>query len=222
VTVTSLPALHAAIALAERPILARAMRRLPLPPDVLALLKIAAGDAPTCRAATAATGRRQVTIRNAAVLYIQLVVLTANADSYRVLGAAADAAQQDLREHMRWFMKWLHPDRCTSAWESAFAARVLSAWQDVKSPDRRARYDRVRMAPQHGGRAWRPAIPWIAPATTARRRRRRRVPAIAVAAAVAAGVAALLLWPNWRAAPWGSESKPVSQSVIASGGPPAK
>ncbi|HWS25159.1 MAG TPA: J domain-containing protein, partial [Xanthomonadales bacterium] len=65
-----------------------------------------------------------------------------NADSYRVLGVAADSAQEQLRENYRWLMKWLHPDRNQDGWEAVYADRVNIAWQDMKTPERRAEYDR--------------------------------------------------------------------------------
>ena len=190
-------ALHVALDLAERPFLARAVRRQPLPPDVLTILKIAAGDEASRRVAAAATGKSAAAIREAAFLYVGHVLLADGADCYRVLGVAADAPQAELREHMRWLMKWLHPDRCTSAWEAAFAARVLSAWQEVKSPDRRARYDRLLSGKAERRHAWVPGIPRIAGPERSPRRTWTRGRAFA-ALAVVAVVSAMLLTPAQR------------------------
>lgn len=46
-----------------------------------------------------------------------------------------------MRDNYRWLMKWLHPDRNQDGWEAVYADRVNVAWQDLKTPDRRARYD---------------------------------------------------------------------------------
>ena len=40
-------------------------------------------------------------------------------------------------------MKWLHPDRNQDGWEAVYADRVNVAWQDLKTPDRRAEYMQV-------------------------------------------------------------------------------
>lgn len=128
--------------LARRPALARAMRRQPLPDDVLTVIKIAAGSDEVCRTIATRAGMGVAQVREAAIVYLQAVVLHSQADSYRVLGAPRGSNQAVLREHMGWLMKWLHPDRDQSDWESALAQRVSAAWEDLKSPERRARYDR--------------------------------------------------------------------------------
>ena len=40
-----------------------------------------------------------------------------------------------MRTHLRWLMRWLHPDHNPAAWRSAFAGRVLTAWREASSPD---------------------------------------------------------------------------------------
>jgi curved DNA-binding protein CbpA len=41
-------------------------------------------------------------------------------------------------------VKWLHPDKDPQGQRSVFASRVTSAWDDLKTPDRRAGYDKGR------------------------------------------------------------------------------
>lgn len=135
-------ALFLALDLAATPILAKAMRRQPLPGDVLGLIRIAAGDTEACRQAAVLAGRSPESVREAAILYLQHVLLAPNADNYRILGVGADAPHERVREHMRWMMKWAHPDRSRSDWESVFAERVLAAWHELKTPERRRHYDR--------------------------------------------------------------------------------
>ncbi|MEX0852704.1 MAG: hypothetical protein WD036_05385 [Bauldia sp.] len=135
-------ALYVALELASWPSLASAMRGQPLPADVLGLIRIAAGDPEACRDAAQLTERGAEEIRDAAVLYLQQVLFAQNSDHYRVLGADREASQEILREHLRWLMKWLHPDLSRREWGSVFAERVLGCWQELRSPDRRARYDR--------------------------------------------------------------------------------
>jgi hypothetical protein len=158
-------ALHLALDLSAMPVLANIMRQQPLPRDVLEVIKIAARCPETVARAEHMSGKSAETIRQAAMLYLQSVLFAAGADHYRVLGVEPTAPHDQIREHMRWLMKWLHPDRQRSDWESAFAARVLAAWEALKSPDRRARYDRTRTVDQARSPSRRrqepPRIPWI-------------------------------------------------------------
>ncbi len=200
---TTATALYHALDLLDGPILAGLMRNEPLPDDVLMLIKIAAGDEAACRRAAAMTAASPARIRAAAVLYLQNVLLAPGADHYRVLGVAPDAPRATMRHHLGWLMKWLHPDRAASDWDSAFAERVIAAWDAVKTPQRRARYDRCRghdRSRPHPPMPLRQPIlrragsmPWIAQNDPPPRRRpgRRRALALIVVGAVAA-VAALI------------------------------
>jgi hypothetical protein len=126
-------ALDLALELARMPTLAAAMRRHPLPPDVLVVIRVAAGCPDTSREVARLTGLGAASAREACVLYLQQILLARDADSYRVLGVARGAPRKQMREHMRWLLKWLHPDRNQDEWESVFAERVLKAWRDLGS-----------------------------------------------------------------------------------------
>jgi len=161
-------ALYLALDLAGMPTLAGVMQRGSLPIGVIDVIKIAARCPETSRRAVSLTGESPEAIRDAAILYLQSTLFYPNADCYRVLGVARDAPPEEIRLHMRWLMKWLHPDRQPNDWEATFAERVAGAWDELKSPDRRARYDRV--APRtvtssirsRSRRHWRqPWLPWI-------------------------------------------------------------
>lgn len=159
-------ALHFALDLAAMPILAGVIQREPLPQEVLDVIKIAAGCADTCQRASNITGKRPEAVRDAAIVYLQTALFFPSADSYRVLGVAREAPQEKIRQHLHWLMKWLHPDRAPSDWESTFAQRVLNAWDDLKSVERRARYDRLHPAaeakPRRSRQQWRrPWLPWV-------------------------------------------------------------
>ena len=67
-------------------------------------------------------------------------------DSYRVLGAARGAGAAELRSNMALLMRWLHPDVNANGARLMLAARVTRAWETVKTPDRRAAYDRAQAA----------------------------------------------------------------------------
>jgi hypothetical protein len=150
------------------PVLAGVMQRQALPSGVFEVIKIAARCPEASHQAEGLTGVKAEVIRQAAELYLQSVLFAPSADSYRVLGVTPDAPQDEIRRHMRWLMKWLHPDRERGEWESAFAERVLTAWEELKSLERRAQYERNRPprranAPMRAPRARqrRPQIPWI-------------------------------------------------------------
>lgn len=134
-------ALYLALDLAATPTLVGAVQRQRLAPDILEVMKIAARCPETMQQAQQSTGKKPEIIRQAAVLYLQNALFVPSGDSYRALGVNRDAPQDEIRLHMSWLMKWLHPDREHNEWESVFAERVLAAWDDLKSPSRRARYD---------------------------------------------------------------------------------
>jgi hypothetical protein len=190
-------ALQHALDLAATPGLARPMRRQPPPRDVLTVIKIAAGCQETLAAATAATGKRPEALTEASVLYLQQILFAREAGAYRILGVSSDAPQELIGQHMRWLMKWLHPDRAPNEWESAFAERVAGAWDQVKTPAKRANYDRQQgpePAPRRSSsRRQRPTYrrPWIPRRTE---RSKKISPRQLVLPALAALVLAALLF----------------------------
>lgn len=192
-------AIYHALDLLDRPLLAGAMQEQPLPPDTLTVLKIVAGDEDAIASAVGTTAKSPRRIRQASELYIQRILFAPTANHYRVLGAARDAPQEELRERLSWLMRWQHPDRTKSEWESAFVTRVLAAWDALKTPERRRRYDATLPTAVVPPRARRPKLqrpqrraPWIS-SRPARSRHggRRRVGLIALGVAVA--FAALLV-----------------------------
>ncbi len=134
--------LFQALDLATSPILVGVMRGHPVPDDVLTLIKIAGGDEESIASATRVTGRQPSQLQAAAIFYIRQVLWAGNADHYRLLGAAQDDDSRKLAEHMRWLMRWLHPDLQTDRRNKPAAARVLEAWDTLKTPQRRREYDR--------------------------------------------------------------------------------
>jgi DnaJ-class molecular chaperone len=83
-------------------------------------------------------------IRKAAAFFIEQILLHADADSYRVLGANPQSTSNELRRNMALLLKWLHPDLDRSAERSVLATRVTLAWDAVKTPERKAAYDNAR------------------------------------------------------------------------------
>jgi hypothetical protein len=140
-------ALKLALGLLHVPWRVRLVRTQPLPEGVPLLLRVAAGDDASEEAAAAATGRPREVVKQAATFFIEQVLLSPDADSYRMLGASPAASSSELRQNMALLMRWLHPDIAHKGDPSVFAARIAAAWNDLKTPERRAAYDSKRLAP---------------------------------------------------------------------------
>ena len=148
------PALKLAIDLVHVPSQVRLLRREPLPEGVPTLLRLAAGDQEAESAAVELTGRSAAVVRQAAAFFVEQILFAPNADSYRVLGASHTATAAELRRNAALLMRWLHPDLDPRGERSIFAGRVTAAWNDLKTPDRRAAYDALlqRSVHKHRGR----------------------------------------------------------------------
>ena len=119
------------------------MRKAPLPDGIVTLLRIASGDDEVTGQASAAIGVPLTRMREAAGFFIEQAMLHPEADSYRVLGARPGASTGELRRNMALLLSWLHPDHGQGE-RSVFAHRVTRAWNDLKTEERRAAYDRVK------------------------------------------------------------------------------
>jgi hypothetical protein len=140
------PAVRVAIDLVHVPSRVRLVRREPLPEGVLTVLQIAAGDEAAEIEAADAVGRPRELVRSAAAFFIEQILLGPNSDSYRVLGADRNATAAELRRNMALLLRWLHPDVDRKGLRSMFAGRVTQAWGTLKTPDRRAAYDKESAA----------------------------------------------------------------------------
>ncbi len=134
-------AVRIAIDLLQVPSRVRMIREAPLPDGMELLLRIAAGERAALEQAKLVTGRPAVVIGQAAAFFIEQILLSADADSYRVLGSCSDTPSGDLRRNMALLARWLHPDVIDNADRSLFAGRVTHAWDNLKTPQRRAAYD---------------------------------------------------------------------------------
>jgi hypothetical protein len=132
-------ALRLAIDLLSVPSRVRLARSNPLPPGVPFLLEIAAGEESARSAAAELTSRSTRVVTDAATFFIEQILLAPEADSYRVLGATRTTSSAELRRNMALLLRWLHPDMHGD--HSLYAARVTRAWNDLKTPERRAAYD---------------------------------------------------------------------------------
>jgi hypothetical protein len=134
-------ALKIALDLVRVPWRVRFLKAEKLPQGVALLLRIAAGDAEAEAAAVGMTDRRLESVHEAATFFIEQILLCPEADSYRVLGASQDADSVELRRNMALLTRWLHPDLDRHGERAVFVGRVTKAWNDLKTPERRAAYD---------------------------------------------------------------------------------
>lgn len=134
-------ALKVAIDVYHVPSRIRSVRVAPLPANVAQVLRIAAGEAEAGAEAAREAQRTEQQVREASAFFIEQILLSPESDSYRVLGAARDALAPELRRNMALLLRWLHPDLDPGGERSMFAARVLGAWENLKTPDRRSSYD---------------------------------------------------------------------------------
>lgn len=137
-------ALELAVGLLQLPSRARALRDAPLPGDVTALLDIVAGEGRARADASRLTGLTETKVGDAASFYIEQILLHPDADSYRALGASAEATNDQLRRNMALLLKWLHPDHEANSERTIYVGRVTNAWNNIKTAERRLAYDATR------------------------------------------------------------------------------
>jgi hypothetical protein len=165
-------ALRLALELLHAPWRVRVVRKQPLPDGIVLLLGVAAGDPASESAAIEAAGRPREVVRQAATFFIEQILLSADSDCYRVLGASPAAASGELRRNMALLMRWLHPDAASQGEQAVFAARIATAWNNLKTPERRAAYDEERRSAAMAGgrRTEREGTPGAMPRRSSRRR----------------------------------------------------
>lgn len=141
-------ALDIAVTLMEHPAAVRQASCLPLPGGVGLLLQVATREPGALRSAQSMTGRSPEALQAAAGFYIEQILFHPQADYYRTLGASTGVPRSELRRNMALLIKWLHPDgREQRASRSdldrgIFINRVTQAWENLKTEERRAAYDR--------------------------------------------------------------------------------
>lgn len=123
-------AVELALDLARMPALVRNAAKLPIPQDVIEVMRIAARSTTACQNAVVATGEPEAVLVEAARFYLQQLLFQPDADCYRVLGVEPGASRATIRNHMRWLLLWLHPDH-NSELDAIYAERVLKAWREI-------------------------------------------------------------------------------------------
>src|SRR5215510_6237708 len=125
--------IDSALDLARMPSFARTSMSSAIPPDIIELMRIAAGSPEACQTAVAKTGEPISVVIEAARFYLQHVLFRPDADCYRILGIEPTTSRATARSHMRWLLQWLHPDRNNNSWDAVYAERVLKAWREVST-----------------------------------------------------------------------------------------
>jgi hypothetical protein len=142
-------AIETALEAYRRPQAMRGIMRAPLPRGMLLAIKLAAAAPEEVERLFRSESAEALPLREAAAFYLQQL-LTGATDDYRQLALAPGAGLQEVKEHKRWLLKWLHPDRNGNSWESALFQRVAASAARLETALR----DGVRPlpAPRHGER----------------------------------------------------------------------
>jgi hypothetical protein len=122
-----------ALLLLRQPALIRNILRQDIPDDVLVLLKISAGDTTVIQEVSTKHQVDSPVIVAAAKFYMQCILSHADGDVRRMLCLPANASNEVIREHKKWLLKWLHPDRNHDRWESTLFLKVNDAYKRLQT-----------------------------------------------------------------------------------------
>lgn len=136
-----LAALRAALYVTAIPSGCAQLRKEPLSAGVGLLLRIVANEGGAIDVYAARLEKPPEELREAAAFYLEQAMFAPQADSYRVLGASRYASAAELRRNLVLLCRWLHSDICEELQRSVFFLRVIQAWNNLKTPERRAAYD---------------------------------------------------------------------------------
>jgi hypothetical protein len=125
-------AIETALEAYRHPHAVRTLKRGPIPAGMLTLIKLAAASPEEVEKLVTEETARQLPLREAAAFYLQQLLISAGND-YRQLGLAPGASLQEVKDHKRWLLKWLHPDRNRNSWESALFKRVVASAERLES-----------------------------------------------------------------------------------------
>jgi hypothetical protein len=95
--------------------------------DVLSVLKAAAGDSETLDHLSIYKNAMPDQLQIAAQFCLTHVISASARDPRQALVLSELSGEKDIRDHKRWLLKWLHPDRNSKKWESNLFAVVQDA-----------------------------------------------------------------------------------------------
>jgi hypothetical protein len=131
----TMPAVVVALEAMSQPDMVRRQLRRPLPDDLIDLIKCAAGDRETILRITKERNITEDSLVEASKFFLRHVVGSGGSDKRRTLGLPKSASKADVREHRRWLLKWLHPDRNPSKWEAKLFLKVEIAANTLVAED---------------------------------------------------------------------------------------
>lgn len=97
------------------------------PKCMLDVIKSAAGDEATIRAISDDLKLPNDAIVSICKFYLQKLITSSGSDPFLMLALDRNASAADIKDHKRWLLKWLHPDRNSSKWESALFSMIGNA-----------------------------------------------------------------------------------------------
>jgi len=98
-------------------------------------------------ATAAALGTTAADLRDAYLFLLRQMLLSPQADHYRVLGLARECSAEDIKHHHGSLVRLFHPDRFPDRLQDdgersvALTARINHAYQVLRDPEARRRYD---------------------------------------------------------------------------------
>lgn len=120
-------AAEVAVELYHEPRLAQKLVKVPLHRDVLSVIKVVAGDDAALEAFPTSIAAKPDLARQIASLYILKVLFNDRNNDHRLLGLNPGVDGHSVKDHKRWLLKWLHPDRNANKWEQAYFKTVSDA-----------------------------------------------------------------------------------------------
>jgi hypothetical protein len=120
------------------------------------LTEASAALAPAHLEGTAADlGTAPEALREAYLFLLRQVLLVPQADHYRVLGLGQNCSPEAVKQHHGLLVRLFHPDRLPESDErgGSLTARINNAYQILKDPQARRRYDK-RLPPPSGDGRW--------------------------------------------------------------------
>jgi hypothetical protein len=110
-----------------------------LPPAMKDVIRAAAGDEHILASLSERCGITADYVKEASQFYLRKLLTSANGNNFRKLALDPSATPQDIKDHKRLLLMWLHPDRNPNLWEAKLFKLVRDAaenldQQDLKSP----------------------------------------------------------------------------------------
>ena len=175
------PALRLVLEVVQAPAELQAWRGRPLPDGISDVVHAASGADAYVLPAAASLGAAPEQLVRAARTFLREVAMHAGAEPARVLALPRGADPAVVRQHHRWLMHWLHPDRLPAPEDQPLASRLNQAWQ------------LLRAEPVHGQAEEPPSASARGPIWAAEQVPARRVPAWLLPMALV-GLCGVLLW----------------------------